>query len=236
MEEMQKKLQEQQEIICQFQTQLATISNKQALDEVRSGSNLKLPTFWQRDPVLWFAQVEAQFNCARIRSDQTKYWTVVTALDCATLQPVADLVANPPTEETKYESIKSRLIAAYADTPEKRLRKLMYEIELEDKQPSQLLREMEALAGKGISGDVLKTLWLQRLPPQLQMILAANDKETLDKMATIADKLTEIHHTSAITANIGALNRGTSAHASQTVTSAQEMEWLPPLRHCRSSS
>ena len=73
----------------------------------------------------------------------------------------------------------------------------MHEMELKDKQPSQFLREIEALAGKGISGDVLKTLWLQRLPPQLQMILDANEKETLDKMATIADKLTKIHHTSA---------------------------------------
>nr|XP_015840124.1 PREDICTED: uncharacterized protein LOC107399003 [Tribolium castaneum] len=143
------------------------------IEEIKN-TNLKLPSFWQRDPALWFAQVEAQFHAYRIKADQSRYYTVVAALDCSVLQAVSDILTNPP-ETNKYETIKTKLISAYSDSQEKQLRRLLNELELGDRKPSQLLREMRTLAGVQVNEEVLRTLWLQRLPAQIHLWLSASE-------------------------------------------------------------
>lgn len=169
--------------------------------------NIKLPSFWQRDPVLWFAQVESQFHTNNVRADNTRYHTVVSALDCNVLQQVSDVIASPPANN-KYETIKTRLIAAYSDSQERQIKKLLTEVELGDQKPSQLLREMRALADNRISEDVLRTLWTQRLPTHIQIVLSASDDMALEKMAGIADKVAEINYAQLMSAGtISAIHR-----------------------------
>ncbi len=230
-EELQQQLEKQQEAIRKLEQELAntratkTTGDEELLknlDEVKvTSSNLKLPTFWRRDPALWFAQVEAQFHTARITSDQTKYCTVVAALDCSTLQPVTDIVANPPDKE-RYDTIKKKLIAAYTDSQEKQLRKLINEMELGDRQPSQLFREMKALAGQQMNSEVVKTLWLQRLPPHVQLVLSASEGVPLEKMAEIADKLAEIHRSNAMASSINAIGATSDTTRQNTIVPTQE--------------
>jgi hypothetical protein len=179
------------------------------LAEVKTGTP-KLPSFWKRNPDLWFAQMEAQFHTCHVKSDNTKYFTVLAALDCDTLQPIADLVARPP-KKHKYETIKKRLISMYADSQERQLRKLLNEMELGDRKPSQLLSEMKTLAGSQINKDVLKTLWLQQLPPYVQLILSASEALTLEKIDDVTDKLSEIHRNNPSTSgSISTVSRTSS--------------------------
>ncbi|KAF8791910.1 hypothetical protein HNY73_003576 [Argiope bruennichi] len=59
-------------------------------------------------------------------------------------------------------------------------------MQFEDRKPSRLLVEMRNKAGKKISQEVLKSLFLQRLPTHVQQILAiANDK--LERLAEMVD-------------------------------------------------
>lgn len=159
--------------------------------EVESVKSLKTPSFWQNDPKLWFAQLEAQFHNNNIRSDVSKYYTIIAALDCSVLQQVSDLIANPP-RTGMYEKLKQELISAFTDSKEKQLKRLLTEMELGDQRPSQLLRAMRTLAGQQVTEDVLKTLWMQRLPNHVQIILSASQGVTPDKMAEIADKIIEV--------------------------------------------
>lgn len=56
--------------------------------------------------------------------------------------------------------------------------------------PSHLLRKMKQLADTILGEDILKTLWLQRLPNQVQAILSVSE-DSLDKLALMADKIHE---------------------------------------------
>ena len=215
------------ETIAKLQQELAdaraalqskTRENPEERNEVVSigaGNTPKLPIFWQRDPQLWFAQVEAQFHSHRIKADNTKYFTVVAALDSSVLQPVADIIANPP-DEQRYETIKKKLIEAYTDSQERQIRKLLNELELGDKKPSQLMREMKALAGAQIQEDFLKTLWVQRLPTNVQLVLSGSDGVKLDRIAEMADKMVEIYTSNVATTGISAVSAANVAQTSET--------------------
>lgn len=96
--------------------------------------------------------------------------------------------------------IKKRLITAYSDSRERQIKKLLSEVELGDQKPSQLLREMRALADNRITEEVLRTLWRQRLPTHIQIVLSASDDVALDKMAGIADKVADINYAQLMSA------------------------------------
>ena len=129
---------------------------------------IRVPTFWRAEPALWFAQLDAQFDTARVTSDRTKYNTIVGSIDSAILQHVSDIVLNPPVTD-KYEMIKKRLIDNFSDSDTKRLKRLLSELELGDKRPSQLLREMQSLA-VNLDKEIIQQLWLQRIPTSTQAI------------------------------------------------------------------
>lgn len=155
--------------------------------------SVKPPPFWKTDPRLWFLQLEAQFQIAHITADLTKYNYVLAAIDTDILTQVTDFLAQPPTRN-KYEGLKNRLIAIYSDSREKTLKKLLSDVELGDKKPSQLLNEMIRLGGTSVPRELVRTLWLQRLPVQTQTILATS-KDSLDDLAKMADQISEIEQT-----------------------------------------
>ncbi|XP_070158016.1 uncharacterized protein [Polyergus mexicanus] len=149
---------------------------------------VKLPNFWYKQPKLWFVQLESEFLVFRIRSDDVKYSSVIRHLDEQALLAIAELIENPP-EKDKYLHVKNISINRFTDSEEKRLRQLLAGVELNDKKPSDLLREIKQLAGGAISENVLYSIWLQRLPSQVQAILAVVEDCPLIKLAELADKI-----------------------------------------------
>lgn len=129
--------------------------------------SVRLPTFWKNRPRLWFIHLESEFNAYRVRSDDARYNAIVRHLDEEVMIAVADILEAPPATG-KYDSLKKHLIKRFIDSQEKQLRTLLRGIELGDKKPSQLLREMKTLAGAEATEGLLRTLWLQRLPARIQ--------------------------------------------------------------------
>lgn len=157
--------------------------------------SVKPPPFWKSDPKLWFIQLEAQFDLSGVVQDSTKYNYVITAIDTDILTQVTDFVLNPPLNR-KYECLKNRLINIYSESSEKKLRKLLSAISLGDRKPSQLVNEMSRLDGTSVSQEILKTLWLQHLPTQVQSVLATSS-DTLENLSLMADKIAEIEQPQA---------------------------------------
>ena len=52
---------------------------------------------------------------------------------------------------------------------------------------------MKTLAGTKMQEDFLKTLWLQRLPTNVQLVLSGADGLKFDKIAEMVDKMMEIY-------------------------------------------
>ncbi|GFX82794.1 uncharacterized protein TNCV_1699131 [Trichonephila clavipes] len=151
---------------------------------------LRLPPFWKSNVRLWIAQCDHAFTFSGISSDDTKYSALVANLDAETLSYVSDIVLSPPNSD-KYHTLSQRLIPQLSDSETQKIKKLLTDLQLGDEKPSHLLRKMKELSNGQLQDDFLQSLWLQRMPPHIQTVLSASS-EPLDKLAIIADKVSEV--------------------------------------------
>ncbi|KAL4126000.1 hypothetical protein QTP88_010232 [Uroleucon formosanum] len=112
----------------------------------------------------------------------------------------AMLFANIPLY--KLENVKFRAflqeytgkeIPKEATLQEQRVRQLINEEEVGDRKPSQFLRHLRSLAGTTtLQDNILRQLWLRRLPSHAQAILTAQSELPLEKVAELADKIVKV--------------------------------------------
>lgn len=152
---------------------------------------VRAPPFWKENPALWFRQLESQFHMNGITVSETKYHIAVAALETSVINQVSDVVMNPPAANVMYETLKTRLQERFAESEERRFKKLLSNIELGDKKPSHLWREMRELAGTRVEEGFLRSLWLQRLPAQIQAILSTDDGD-VQRLLITADRIHEV--------------------------------------------
>lgn len=179
-----------EEMIRLLQEQLSALQINQ--DRRAMAVSVKLPAFWADKPTVWFGQAEAQFELAGIKQDRTKYSHIVAMLDARVAGEVADIIEQPP-ETDCYQHLKTELIKRLSASREDRVRRLLGEEDIGDRKPSQFLRHLRSLAGSVFqSDDLIRQLWMRRLPANVQAILAAQDDLVLEKAADIADKIVEV--------------------------------------------
>ncbi|XP_055522869.1 uncharacterized protein LOC129717050 [Wyeomyia smithii] len=144
--------------------------------------SVKLPDFWRSDPAMWFAQAEAQFVLAGVVRDDTKYYHIISKVDQSVICHITDLVQNPPAED-KYAKVKARLISRFEISAQGKLKELLNACDLGDMRPTHLLaRTQELGAGLNINEDVMKVLFLERMPQKVRPVLSISDG-TLTKLA-----------------------------------------------------
>lgn len=145
---------------------------------------VKVPPFWFNAPDIWFVQVEAQFANANITTDDSKFNTVVGAIDTEVLNKVRTAVLNPPAGR-KYNNLKAMMLKEYGDSDYARMKKLFSELSLGDNKASFLLNEMRRLGGVNVGDDVLKTLWMN------QQINSTNPADG-DRMAIMERQINQL--------------------------------------------
>lgn len=148
-----------------------------------------MPEFTPTDPELWFNIVDRSFQAAGITVDATKFGYALTALSPSYTE-VRDIIMNLPAEHA-YETLKAELITRLSLSQEHKTRRLLEHEEIGDRKPSQFLRHLRGLAGSVIGNNVLRTIWLSRLPVYIQPHLAARTEATLDQLADVADAIVE---------------------------------------------
>jgi len=114
--------------------------------------------------------MESNFKTARIVVDSIKYACVVGALGSRYFEEIGDIFVNPPAEHT-YDFIKSEMINRLSSPQEYKTRQLLEHKEIGDLQPSQFLCRLHNLASNMVGDELLRSIWLSRLPISLQLHL-----------------------------------------------------------------
>lgn len=151
---------------------------------------LEAPPLWKQNPALWFHYLERQFQNAGVTTDDSKYHTIVAALDADVLCNISDLIGNPPHKDM-YEIIKTRIINEYTESDERKINRLLT-LSLGNRKPSELLKEMKQLAAGMMTDDAVRIVWIQKLPAGLRSTVVLLSG-TLDKIALMADKMIEMN-------------------------------------------
>lgn len=152
---------------------------------------VKVAPLNSQDPRLWLKIIEAQFEIAKITNESTKYYHLLSALNDRVLNDLSDLILAP-LSNTPFSDIKHAILERLCDSKNMRLQQLLQRMELGDMKPSQLYRKLKVHGGADITDDLLKTIWLKRLPVRTQEVLATvSDTLSTDKLADLADRIHE---------------------------------------------
>lgn len=152
---------------------------------------IKVPPFSPEDPELWFALLEGQFQSNDVTDDVAKFIHVTNNLDLQYAKAVKDVIINPPARN-RYDKIKTELIKRLSASHEKKVKQLLTHEELGDRKPSQFLRHLQDLAGPSVPDDFLKSIWSNRLPHNIQTVLASQPSHSLEQLADLADRIQEL--------------------------------------------
>ncbi|XP_064461564.1 uncharacterized protein LOC135371440 [Ornithodoros turicata] len=126
--------------------------------------SIKIPPFWPANPILWFANIEAQFILRGVTTQLTKFYHVVGALG-----------PNEAAEERLRQLLTAEVFGDRR--PSQLLRRMQ-----------QLLGDRAS----ALDDSILRELFLQRLPNTVRMILTTSTAVSLEALAEMADKIMDI--------------------------------------------
>ena len=158
---------------------------------VDSYRDTKIPKFFREDPQCWFFQVEASFADARIVTEATKAHSIIANLDTDLIPHIRDIITAVPRPIDQYTQIKNRLISAFSKSSETRLRQLLRGEVFAEAKPSLLLNRLRSLNDGVCSDQVLKAIFLDQLPSSIRAVLVMSDRDDLQFLADMADKVAE---------------------------------------------
>jgi hypothetical protein len=154
-------------------------------------AGIRVPLFWLEKPNSWFAQLEGQVALANVTQDATKFYYVISHLDNKYATKVEDVITNTPTRD-RYERIKAELIRRLSLSEEQRVRQVLMHEKMGDRRPTHFRRHLRNRAGPSVPFDFLHSLWTNRLPPNIQAIMATQERVSLDDVAQLGDKIAEV--------------------------------------------
>ena len=167
-------------------------ATSEAGDKNISEVRVKTPPFWRENVTLWILHAESQFYTCGITTDAAKFHCLVSAMDHEALGAISDILTSPP-KTKKYEALTEALKSRFQESEERRLTRLLTGLSLGDKKPTTLLHQIKQLAGPALSDSkLIRTMWLQHLPPQVTAILAGTGNLLpLNEQAETADRIVE---------------------------------------------
>lgn len=181
-------------------------------------TNIRLPPYFPNSLNSWFIQIESQFTIGRIKNDVTRYNYLISALPQDVCESLLDVLEKPP-ETDLYENLKKTIISRHSLSIERRIKKLISDADIGDSKPSEFYRRLKVLAGNsGTVGDeLIKNLWLSRLPNLINIALIPQMDSELSKILDTADKIFDSMQSSS---NVSAIVKPKSSENCATCCSS----------------
>lgn len=152
-------------------------------------ARLPVPPMSNTNIEAWFTTMDFWFTASGITTDKQKTATILAALDPNVIAQLGDVIASLP-QNDRFEFVKQKIIDHFADSEQRRLNRLLSELPLGDKKPSELYYEMKRVAGSTLGEAALKGLWTKRLPELAQPVVAASSG-TAAEFTKIADSIVD---------------------------------------------
>ncbi|XP_017474118.1 PREDICTED: uncharacterized protein LOC108364785 [Rhagoletis zephyria] len=137
----------------------------------------------------YFYSLDFWFEATGIIADTAKFNIVLASVPPAKLMELRAIIDAAPAMQ-KYQYIRTKLSENFAESQQRRLQRVLRDMPLGDRRPSDLFNEMKRAAGTTLSDSILHDLWLSRLPPYAQAAIIATNVPTVDKLK-IADSICE---------------------------------------------
>ena len=148
---------------------------------------VQLPPFWQDDPISWFQVLDSTFATRGIKDPVTKFHYAMSELDSATCRTIRD-VARRPVGQESFALLKATLCNAFEESSETRLDKLLALNQLEDRKPSELVRELRRFGDGESYESVVRRIFMHCLPESIRAAGPTNSSTALETLGERADK------------------------------------------------
>lgn len=136
-------------------------------------ASVQLPEFIIKHPKLWFIQVEAQFDNARITSEKSKYNYILSRLPPDVLIQCEDVIPESFSAGT-LDTLKQTLIKRFSPSSDQRIREVLDNIQFTPPElPSAFFRRLWSMAGDALTYDVVLQRFRERLPANIANTIAA---------------------------------------------------------------
>ncbi|XP_066602846.1 uncharacterized protein [Prorops nasuta] len=142
--------------------------------------------------------------------------------DAPDLWLLTDVLRRPP-QTGNYLNLKEAIIHRLAESRTKQVDKLLKNLVLGDKKPSQLLREMRDLAKSEISDEILHQLWLERLPVHMRPHLLTSSKLDIEAVAEMADRIIDTFQSSYVMAASTSTQANSSSNLEKKIEDLQAL-------------
>lgn len=167
----------------------STASDLESLTKIED-----LPQFLPADPEFWFTTLESQFSLRGIKRDDIKFSCIVARPPrelCLYIKAEnADQTPLAP-NQTRYQRFKERVNRAFKVSEDAKLKQLIRSQPMLADKPSQMLVQLQNLAGTSATPALLRNVFLEQMPENIRPILAATQIQDVNKLAEIADSIIE---------------------------------------------
>lgn len=163
-------------------------------------AQVKLPNFSVIDAPTWFRRAEVQFRLKKVTSPTTQADHVLAALPDELFPRISEWLISKGDSAIGYSDLKNFLLQRFTPSPASRVTQLLQLAKqpLGDQRPSDALLEMKALArlppaadGTVRQLDLLRALWLLRLPESIRAVIPNAEEMDEDDLRQMADRLND---------------------------------------------
>lgn len=156
---------------------------------------IPLPTMSEENIEAYFYSLQFWFQASNVTTDAAKANIVLASIPPRKLMELRTVIDAAPAAN-KYHYIRVKLIEHFTESQQRRLQRVLKDLPLGDRRPSELFNEMKLTAGAALNDDILHDLWLNRLPPYAQAAIIATKVPIADKLK-IADSIVDSIGTAA---------------------------------------